>query len=269
MSASYASGASDTGLLGITIGDMLDRTVSEYPANEALVSRHQNIRWTYAEFGARVDALARALMALGVERGERVGIWSTNRAEWTLTQFATSKIGAVLVNVNPSYQAAELEYALNQSGCKYLVLTDAFKTTNYIQILESIAPEIPSGTPGELALSRLPELKLVVTLGSPRPGMLTWNDVLAHADEIAPQALAERQQSLGFDDPINIQYTSGTTGFPKGATLSHHNILNNGYFVARLMNFTSTRSARHSGSVVSLLRHGDGQSRRASRTARR
>ncbi len=126
---SYASGPADTGLLGITIGDMLDRTVAKYGANEALVARHQGIRWTYAEFGRRVDELARALMALGVERGERVGIWSTNRAEWTLTQFATSKLGAMLVNVNPSYQASELEYALNQSGCRYLILTDVFKTT--------------------------------------------------------------------------------------------------------------------------------------------
>jgi fatty-acyl-CoA synthase len=235
---SYSSGPADTGLLGITIGDLLDRTVAEHGANEALVSRHQGIRWTYAEFGRRVDQLARALMTLGVTRGERIGIWSTNRAEWTLTQFATSKLGAILVNVNPSYRSAELEYALNQSGCRYLILTDVFKTTDYNEILESVAPEIRNGTPGALQLGRLPQLKLVVTLGAARPGMMTWNDVLARADETSAAALAERQAALGFDDPINIQYTSGTTGFPKGATLSHHNILNNGYFVARLMNFS-------------------------------
>jgi fatty-acyl-CoA synthase len=235
---SYASGAADTGLLGSTIGDMLDRTVAQHGANEALVVRHQGIRWTYAEFGERVDALARALMALGVARGERVGMWSTNRAEWTLTQFATSKIGAVLVNVNPSYQASELEYALNQSGCRYLILTDVFKTTNYIEILESVAPEIRSGVPGALKLARLPALEVVITLGHPRAGMITWSELLARSGDVSSHALAQRQAELGFDDPINIQYTSGTTGFPKGATLSHHNILNNGYFVARLMNFS-------------------------------
>jgi fatty-acyl-CoA synthase len=235
---SYASGAADTGLLGTTIGDALDDAVARYGDNEALVACHQNIRWSYAELGARVDELGRALIALGVARGERVGIWSTNRAEWALTQFATSKIGAILVNVNPSYRAAELEYALNQSGCRYLVLADSFKTTDFNHILESIAPDLVDAIPGALELPRLPQLKVVVTLGAARPGMLTWQDLLERAGTTSAAELAARQAELEFDDPINIQYTSGTTGFPKGATLSHHNILNNGYFVARLMNFT-------------------------------
>jgi fatty-acyl-CoA synthase len=234
---SYASGVGEAALLGMTIGDALDRTVTEFGDREALVSCHQRIRWSYADLAARVDELARALMSIGVARGERVGIWSTNRAEWTLTQFATSKIGAILVNVNPSYRSAELEYALNQSGCRYLVLADSFKTTDFNQILETIAPELAACAPGAALLPRLPELKVVITLGAVRPGMLTWQDVLARADDTSRAALAARQAELEFDDPINIQYTSGTTGFPKGATLSHHNILNNGYFVARLMNF--------------------------------
>jgi fatty-acyl-CoA synthase len=238
---SYASGVGDAPLLGTTIGDLLDRTIAEYPANEALVVPFQGVRWTYRELGERVDRLARALMAYGVVKGDRVGIWSTNRAEWTLVQFATSKIGAILVNINPAYRAAELEYALNQSGCRLLVMTDRFKTSDYNAVIESIAPELAHTAPGaiRLHLARLPHLEMIVTLGIARPGMVTFADVLARAAEVSTTALAERQSGLEFDDPINIQYTSGTTGFPKGATLSHHNIANNGYFVARLMHFSA------------------------------
>jgi fatty-acyl-CoA synthase len=225
---SYVSGMSDKPLLGITIGDMFDRIAAQYPDNEALVSRHQGLRYTYRALRAEVDRCARALMALGVAKGERVGIWAPNCAEWAITQFATAKIGAILVNINPAYRLHEVQYALTQSGCRYLVIAPRFKTSDYTAMIQQLYPDLAASP-----------LRAVVCLGEERaPGMLSWGDLLARADDVAPAALAERQREQQFDDPINIQYTSGTTGYPKGATLSHHNILNNGYFVAELMHFT-------------------------------
>jgi fatty-acyl-CoA synthase len=217
---SYAQGASDTPLLGETIGASLERTVAQHGDREALVVRHQQIRLTYAELNEQVDRLARALLSAGLEKGDRLGIWAPNCAEWVLVQFASAKAGVILVNVNPAYRTSELEYALDQSGCRMLIAAREFKGSDYVAMVEEVRP-------------RLQTLQRVVHLDTP-----AWDELLAQADETPPDALETRQAELDFDDPINIQYTSGTTGFPKGATLSHHNILNNGYFVARGCGYT-------------------------------
>jgi fatty-acyl-CoA synthase len=219
---SYSSGESVTPLLGDTIGGNFDVTVRTFGDREALVDRAGGSgparRWTYAELAADVDALALGLIELGIAKGDRVGIWAPNCAEWTLTQYATAKIGAILVNINPAYRTRELEFVLNQSGCTLLVAATRLKTSDYAAMIAEVRP-------------RCPELDNVVLLGSDQ-----WQALLDAGRRLDRGVLDTIE--LDTDDPINIQYTSGTTGFPKGATLSHHNILNNGFFVGELCNYT-------------------------------
>lgn len=237
--ASYVHGASDRLLIGDTIGNHLDRIAEQHPDRPAVVVRHQNIRLTYAELNARVDALAAGLLAIGLRPGERVGIWSPNNLEWILTQFATAKAGLILVNINPAYRAHELEYVLAKVECAALILAPSLKTSNYLDILRSIVPELDSARPGHLVSQRLPALRCVIRLGEEQTdGMMNFDAVATAGDEAARDELLQLSEELQFDDPINVQFTSGTTGSPKGATLSHHNILNNGFFVGEAMRLT-------------------------------
>ncbi|GGT17470.1 AMP-binding protein [Streptomyces purpureus] len=220
MSLSYTHGTGTTPLLGDTIGGNLDRAIEAWPEREALVDLGSGQRWTYAEFGAAVAELARGLLGAGVAKGDRVGIWAVNCAEWVLVQYATARIGAVMVTVNPAYRAHELEYVLGQAGISVLFASRFHKTSDYRAMVESVRP-------------RCPGLRAVHYIGDP-----SWDTLLDGAQGVTDEQLAAREAELSCDDPINIQYTSGTTGFPKGATLSHHNILNNGYFVGEMIGYT-------------------------------
>jgi fatty-acyl-CoA synthase len=234
MQSSYAFGESTRSLIEEPIHRIFASTVRDHGSKLALVSRHQKIRWTYEELSMHVDRLAAGLLALGLSPGERLGIWAPNCAEWLLTQLATAKAGIILVNINPAYRTFELEYALNNVGCKALVLAPSLKSSDYVRMISEIAPELSTSAPGALRSRRLPGLDTVIRLGAdPSPGMFNFWEVVSQGQQAGPASLDEVAAKLGVQDPINIQFTSGTTGSPKGATLTHRNIVNNGYFVGR------------------------------------
>ena len=239
LTQSYVHGASNAALIGEAISAHFERAVARWGDRDALIVRHQSVRWTYAELKRRVDALARGLLSLGLEPGDRVGIWSPNNSEWVTTQLATAKAGMILVNINPAYRLAELEYAINKVGCTALISAASFKSSDYAAMLRQLAPEIERSTPGQLESKRLPSLRAPILIGpQAQPGFLRYDDLLERGGAEHTARLAALQSQIQFDDPINIQFTSGTTGAPKGATLTHHNILNNGFFIGEAQRLT-------------------------------
>jgi fatty-acyl-CoA synthase len=237
---SYVSGTSDVPLIGNTIGQQLEETARRFPDGLALVVRQQNVRLTWHELDAAVDKLAAGLLALGLAPGDRVGIWSPNNVEWVLTQLATARTGMVLVCINPAYRLHELDYALNKAGCAALITATAFKSSDYAGMLLELLPELTRCPPGRLEAARVPALRTIVQIGAlTLPGALAFADVLARGRADEKVRLIGLADTVQFDDPVNIQFTSGTTGAPKGATLTHHNLLNNGYVCGATMRYTA------------------------------
>ena len=269
---SYVHGSGSVPLLGETIGAALDRAAARFGDRDALISCHQNLRYTYAELLREVNRAARALLALGVERGDRVGIWSPNAAEWMIAQYAAAKVGAILVNINPAYRLRELEYALNQSGISVLVTARRFRKTDYVEMLTDVdagTDDAAAGPAPDPERSRRCEHLVYLGSDAAPGGIGVGRASFELGDGVAAADLSAREAQLQFDDPVNIQYTSGTTGSPKGATLSHHNILNNGFFVGEALDYTRRRPHLRAGALLPLLRLRDGQPRRASPTAPR
>jgi fatty-acyl-CoA synthase len=239
LTQSYVSGAGRLPLIGETIGVHLDRIAERMPDRPALVVRQQQQRWSYGELRQRTDEMAAGLIALGFEPGDRIGIWSPNNWEWVVTQFATAKAGLILVNINPAYRLHELHYVLNKVGCRGLILATAFKSSDYLAMIRETCPELAQAQPGALETAAVPSLRWVFRLGSEKSaGMANFSDIAAAATPASRARLDALSKTLQFDDPINIQFTSGTTGNPKGATLTHHNILNNGFFIGEAMRLT-------------------------------
>lgn len=238
---SYVHGTDQRALSGDTIGQAFDSICDANPDGEALVVRHQSVRWTWRTLQDRVDRLAAGLISLGLVPGDRIGIWAPNNSEWVLCQYATAKAGLILVNINPAYRIDELEFALRTVGCKALISASKLKSSDYIAMLETLLPDVATSRPGDLQSPRLPDLKWIISLGvEEKTGMLGFSEISQKADSRHFEILRSLSGRLQFDDPINIQFTSGTTGTPKAATLTHHNILNNAFFVGRQMAFTPT-----------------------------
>ena len=236
---SYVSGTSDKPLIFQTIGKALENSANVFAENEALVFCPSNLRMTYQQLNNAANDFAAGLLKIGLKPGDRLGIWSPNRPEWVITQFATAKIGVILVNINPAYRISEMEHALNQVQCKALVSAETFKSSNYLEMIQSLAPELKDSSPGDLKSRRLPSLKHVIVMSDQLvPGTSRYQDISVQTDNEILRTLAEIENTLDPDQPINIQFTSGTTGLPKGATLSHFNIINNAYFVGHAMRFT-------------------------------